>query len=93
MPHDGITITRADLTADVSRAQIGSLNAELTRMYSDAAPGANHFRLDPNEVAPGRGVFLVIYHDGTPVGCGAFRVLDASDVRTAEFPARAEVLA
>ncbi|MCI0362757.1 MAG: GNAT family N-acetyltransferase [Phycisphaerales bacterium] len=85
MPSDSITITRAALTADVSRALIGSLNAELTGMYSDAAPGANHFRLDPDEVADGRGAFLIIYHDATPVGCGALRLLQGRDVRTAEL--------
>src|SRR5262249_51652316 len=35
------------------------------------------FRLDPEEVAPGRGAFLVAYRDDLPVGCGAVRVLDA----------------
>ena len=75
-----ITIQRAALTADVSRALIGELNAELSAMYPEA--GANHFRLDPEEVADGRGAFLVIYHDGTPVACGAVRLLDA---QTAEL--------
>jgi len=46
-----ITIARADLTADVSRALIGSLNDELQGLYSE--PGATHFRLDPEEVSAG----------------------------------------
>ena len=70
-----ITITRAELNADVSRALIGSLNAELSGLYPE--PGANHFQLDPEEVADGRGAFLVVYREGTPVGCGALRLLDA----------------
>jgi putative acetyltransferase len=74
MTTDAITITRAGLTDDVSRALITELNAELSGMYPE--PGANHFGLDPDEVAPGRGAFLVVYLDGTPVGCGAVRRLD-----------------
>lgn len=74
MTSDTITITRADLAADSSRALIEALNAELTGAYPE--PGANHFRLDPDEVAGGRGAFLVVYRDGTPVGCGALRVLE-----------------
>ena len=70
-----ITITRAELAADVSRALIGALNDELNGVYSE--PGATHFRLDPGEVADGRGAFLVVYQGENPVGCGAVRLLDA----------------
>ena len=75
MSSDSITIMRADLTSDVSRALIGELNAELTGMYPE--PGATHFGLDPSEVAEGQGAFLVIRRDGTPVGCGAVRRIDS----------------
>jgi GNAT superfamily N-acetyltransferase len=75
MASESITVARADLSADVSRALISSLNAELQALYPE--PGANHFQLDPGEVAHGSGAFLVIYRDGTPVGCGALRLLDA----------------
>jgi len=75
MASETITIVRAELTADVSRTLIDALNAELRGVYSD--PGATHFRLDPEEVADGRGVFLIVYKDGTPVGCGALRLLNA----------------
>ena len=71
-----ITITRAALTDDVSRALVAELNAELSAAYSE--PGANHFGLGPEEVAEGRGAFLVVRLDGTPVGCGAVRLLDAA---------------
>lgn len=75
MASDSITIARAELTAEVSRALIESLNAELNGLYPE--PGANHFHLHPEEVADGRGTFLVAYRDGSPVGCGALRLLDA----------------
>src|SRR6478609_6493233 len=53
---------------------IAALNAELLALYPEE--GATHFRLDADEVAPGRGAFLVAYADGAPVGCGAVRRLD-----------------
>jgi putative acetyltransferase len=75
MAADTITITRAELTADVSRALIDALNAELKGIYTEA--GTTHFGLDPAEVSGKRGAFLVISKNGTPVGCGAVRLLDA----------------
>lgn len=59
----------------MSRSLIAALNTELETMYPEA--GANHFRLDPDEVAEGRGGFYVLYVDGAAVGCGALRLLDA----------------
>ncbi len=75
MTSETITIARADLTAEVSRALIRSLNDELSGVYSE--PGATHSRLDPEDVAGGRGTFLILYREGTPIGCGALRLLDA----------------
>jgi len=74
MATNNITITPTDLNSPVSRALIAALNEELTGVYSE--PGATHFRLDPEEVRDGRGAFLVIYKDGTPVGCGALRLIE-----------------
>ena len=75
MTKETITIARADLTAEVSRALIGSLNDELSGIYAE--PGATHFQLDPEEVTGIRGIFLIVYKEGVPVGCGALRLLDA----------------
>ena len=75
MPRvEPITIARAALADDAGRALIGALNAELSGMYPE--PGATHFGLDAEEVAEGRGAFLVVRRDGVPVGCGALRMLD-----------------
>jgi GNAT superfamily N-acetyltransferase len=74
MATESITIARAELTDEASRALIAALNAELGGAYPE--PGATHFGLDPAEVAEGRGAFLVAYHAGTPVGCGAVRLID-----------------
>lgn len=64
----------APLDAPLVQRLIGALNAELTARYPEA--GANHFQLDADEVAPGRGVFLVAFAGDEAVGCGAVRRLD-----------------
>ena len=66
-----IEIRRADISTPVVQQLILALNAELEVRYPEE--GANHFRLDADEVADGRGAFLVAYIDGRAVGCGAVR--------------------
>ena len=68
-----MVVDRVDITSDVAHALITALNAELSAMYPE--PGANHFRLDPHETAPGTGAFFIAMLDGAPVGCGAVRTL------------------
>ncbi len=75
MSANGITIARADLKAAPSQALIAALNAELSGAYSE--PGANHFRVDPDEVRDGKGAFLMACRGDEPIGCGALRLLDA----------------
>jgi GNAT superfamily N-acetyltransferase len=53
---------------------IAALNAELSGRYPEE--GACHFRLEPDEVAAGRGAFLVASRTGKPIGCGAVRRID-----------------
>jgi putative acetyltransferase len=72
---DRIIIARADFLAEPSRLLIEALNTELTGAYPE--PGATHFGLTSDDVAPGRGAFLIMNDMGTPVGCGAVRLLDA----------------
>ena len=72
---DAIRVVHAGLADEVSQMLITALNAELSAMYPE--PGANHFKLDPEETARGRGAFLVVYRGDVPVGCGAVRLLDA----------------
>jgi GNAT superfamily N-acetyltransferase len=69
-----IIVSRADLASTVAGRLIAALNAELQQRYPE--PGANHFRLDLDEVAAGRGAFFIATADGEPVGCGAVRRLD-----------------
>lgn len=58
-------------------ALIQALNAELTERYPHDV--TDHFRLDAEEVVPGRGAFLVAYVSGKVAGCGAVRLLDAAE--------------
>jgi GNAT superfamily N-acetyltransferase len=66
-----VEIRRAEISAPIVQQLIAALNAELEGLYPEE--GANHFRLDADEVADGRGAFLVAYADGRAVGCGAVR--------------------
>lgn len=70
-----IEIRREELASQVATDLISALNEELSSLYPEA--GANHFRLDHEEVTEGRGAFLVAYHLDEPVGCGAIRRLGA----------------
>jgi GNAT superfamily N-acetyltransferase len=69
-----VAVVAESLLGEVAQALIARLNAELEVQYPEE--GANHFRLDPDEVAPGRGLFLVARDGGVPIGCGAFRKID-----------------
>jgi len=69
-----VTVRRAELDSSIAQALIAALNAELAGLYPE--PGATHFRLDPDEVAEGRGAFVVASLGDTPIGCGAVRLLD-----------------
>jgi len=75
----GVTVRRFDILSPEATGLIVALNTELTRTYPE--PGATHFRLDADEVAAGRGAFLIALLSGKPVGCGAVRRVDP---RTAE---------
>ena len=70
---EAVDIAPVILTSPVAVALIQALNSELAAQYPE--PGATHFRLDPNEVAPGAGVFVVARIGGRAVGCGALRCL------------------
>jgi len=75
-----LEIAPEPLTGSVAAALISELNAELSAMYPE--PGATHFALDPKEVAPGTGIFVVVRLRGRAVGCGALRtVRDPAPVR------------
>jgi GNAT superfamily N-acetyltransferase len=69
-----VDFRREELSAPIVQHLISALNAELEARYPEE--GANFFRLDPEEVAKGRGAFLIAYLDDKPVGCGAIRMIE-----------------
>ncbi|MGH7299542.1 MAG: GNAT family N-acetyltransferase [Candidatus Rokuibacteriota bacterium] len=70
-----VTVRRADLLSAAGGVLIEALNAELTSRYPE--DGARRFELDADEVAPGRGAFLIASRAGEHVGCGAVRRIEA----------------
>jgi GNAT superfamily N-acetyltransferase len=68
-----VVVARADLASDVALRLITALNADLSARYPEE--GANHFRLDLDEVAPGRGLFVIARDGERAVACGALRRL------------------
>ena len=75
MKSSDLEFRREDLTSPSAAEMIRALNAELGERYPEE--GANHLRLDREEVAEGRGAFLVAYLNGEPLACGAIRRIDA----------------
>jgi len=72
-----VEVRREPLDSPVAAALIAALNTELTSRYPEE--GACHFRLDLDDVGPGRGAYLVAWVGGEPLGCGAMRRLDSND--------------
>jgi GNAT superfamily N-acetyltransferase len=66
-----VIVRREPLSGALARQLIEELNAELSGRYPEE--GATHFRLDPDEVAPGQGAFVVAFADDEAIGCGALR--------------------
>lgn len=69
-------VTEHPLDAPESQELIGELNAELLSTNPD--PNEHFFALSAEQVAPGTGAFVVAWLDGVAVGCGAFRMIDAT---------------
>lgn len=69
-----LIVQRFNILSPEAQALIHALNAELTERYPE--PGATHFRLDPEEVAEGKGAFLLVSRSGVPIGCGAIRRIE-----------------
>jgi GNAT superfamily N-acetyltransferase len=69
-----LIVSRCDILSPTARTLIESLNAELSATYPEQ--GACHFRLDADEVAEGRGAFMVATRLQKPIGCGAVRRIE-----------------
>lgn len=73
-------------TAD-ALALIAELDAELRARYPEE--GAQHFRLDADEIAAGRGVLLVVDSGCEAVACGALRLIGGGDAEIKRMYVRA----
>ena len=72
-----LAVRRESIESREAYELIMALNAELAHRYPE--PGANHFRLDADEVLPGRGAFVIARAEQRmAVGCGAIRRMDAT---------------
>jgi putative acetyltransferase len=69
-----ITVARADIQSPAAQKLIAALNEELSRIYPE--PGATHFRVDSDEVAEGRGTFVIATRGRKAIACGALRRID-----------------
>jgi GNAT superfamily N-acetyltransferase len=70
-----LAIRAVPLDSAEARTLIAALDAEMRGRYPEE--GANHFRLDADEVALGRGAFLVAALEDVLVACGAVRRIEA----------------
>lgn len=64
---------------DVARPLLAALDRSL--LAATPTGGSNFLSLPADDVAPGAGLFAVAWLDDTPVGCGAWRRIDADAQR------------
>jgi GNAT superfamily N-acetyltransferase len=69
-----LTVEPADSEASVALQQ--AFFADIVSRYPGWEPGASK-SVEPSELAPPDGVWLVAYRAGQPVGCGGLQRLDA----------------
>jgi L-amino acid N-acyltransferase YncA len=74
----GATLSAVAPSSAGAASLVLAANRELSAIYPE--PGATHFRLDADEVAPGRGAFVTARLADEAVGCGAVRALGDGDV-------------
>lgn len=87
--RDALEIAPESFSSPAARELVAALNQELSAIYPE--PGSTHFRLAPEEVAPGTGIFIVARVHGRPVGCGALRCLREADLIRALGPRVGEI--
>lgn len=68
-----LTVEPADSAASLALQQ--AFFADIVARYPGWDPGASQ-SVEPSELAPPHGVWLVAYSEGEPVGCGGLQRLD-----------------
>lgn len=74
---DELRIERAPLEDPAALALMRALDEESQSRYPFDL--SKHFRIDPAEFEPGRGIFVLAFAGDDAVGCGAIRMLEAGD--------------
>jgi putative acetyltransferase len=72
LAHVTIDVRPEPIDSPVARGLIAELNVDLSRVYP---PEQRFHELPAEDVAEGRGRFVVAWLDGTAAGCGAVRML------------------
>ncbi len=78
MSVETIEIRRAEILSTAAQNLILALESEMLKLYPEDAEDAatDHFTLGADDVAVGRGAFMIGYTANTPVACGAIRLLN-----------------
>lgn len=70
------TAERADPGAPESLALVRAMEDEIDDLYRDRSGSVRSVTAEPEEMRPPDGDFLVVVHEGRPVGCGGLKRLD-----------------
>jgi len=73
-----VTVERAD--ADVSLGLQRGFFADIASRYPGWEPASSQ-SVNPSDLEPPVGIWLVAYRDGHPIGCGGLQRLDAETER------------
>lgn len=74
-----VRIERADAAGGEARALVAAYVAEVAANFPGGFDPAASVSAEPAELTPPKGVFLVVRDvDGTAIGCGGVKLLDAS---------------
>jgi GNAT superfamily N-acetyltransferase len=72
---DDVTVAAEPADADVSLALQKAFFADIAARYPGWAPASSQ-SVQPSDLAPPNGVWLVAYHDRRAIGCGGLQRLD-----------------
>jgi GNAT superfamily N-acetyltransferase len=84
----GVLVRPERYDGPTAQSLVAALVVDIEERYAgdgEADDADDEWALGVDDVSPPRGVFLVAYLDGRPVGCGALRPLAAAGARVAEI--------
>jgi GNAT superfamily N-acetyltransferase len=73
---DGVRVTVERAEAEVSRGLQEAFFADIASRYPGWEPASSQ-SVEPSDLAPPDGIWLVAYRDGRAIGCGGLQRLDA----------------